>query len=461
MHSIFHASKKSSASIASAPVADAQSSQELVANPCSLEASRPGAGLPSASSRSGSGENEPAHHVDELRTKVHYYDSLFPKLDEHVKRYEAEIEQVRTLSIEKERQIDIQEAEIDRLRSAKTSLEHQVAELDEQVTRGEQRVDELVKVVNSLRSQNVSKDSQNVDLSDIARNALMDHLESENIRLTQEGLDQEKLLNVHASDHEHAVRRLEADHDAELNLMLHNLQEERATTERLTVKLEQVTREKARIEKDTSSKAVLEELDREARSKKQSKQLQDAIAYTDALGNSARLRQNGVEVEYHHMATLCRIAQAQEKNITRLSTATEQLKAENRRLERQFSNVPATAPSRSRTITFADELPLRADASNPTSGTTRQDATTGIVHTSRRRLEKRTSSWLHNGPTAFATRNAPSARIGPASHTTPTALTPSNTPETPSKRSSLRQKLRRSFSFGKAKTPVNADDAVE
>ena len=458
MRSIFHAANIRPASVASAPVADVHSSQ-LVADSLSSEARGSRAGL-SASSV----EHQPDHPVDDdLRIKLAWYDGLFPKLDEHAKKYEAEMENMRNLLAEKERQIDAQRATIDHFQSANSSLERHVTKLKEQMIHGEQRIDELVNVVNSMRSQNVTKGVQDVPLSDIARNAIMEHLESENIRLTQEGLDLEKLVSILTFDHEQALRRLGVGNHAELDSIRRDLQREQATSEHLTLVLAQVTREKEHIEKEMASRIILEELDKKAKLKTQSKQLQDAIAYTKVLGSSARLRQNGVEVEFHHMATLCGIAHTQEKDIERLHAAVEQLRAENQHLKRETPSALPTGLSQNRTITFADQLPLRAEVSNPVSTTVARPTSS-----SRRRLQKRWSLSLQDLPPRAQHDNLSTARdvnsdsIDSAMDTPSITPTTPSTPVTPSKRHSLHNKLRRrSFSFGKAKTPVNVSDEVE
>ncbi|KAF1978135.1 hypothetical protein BU23DRAFT_654581 [Bimuria novae-zelandiae CBS 107.79] len=308
MRNIFHAGSSRSASSVSAPVAGGESSQRA--------SSATWAGPISVSSV----KSQHTQELEETRTMLDFHKGLVQSLGHDLQKCETEFAKIKDIQAEQKQQIDQQQAEIKSLHSTKAHLERKVNDLKQEVSNDEQRITELLNEVNSFRHKNAIKGRQTIDLGGIDKDALISHLQTENACLTQESLDHNKQLQALASEHTHKMQELEAWHDAKLAEHDAEFELQRDDIERLTSDLAK------------------------AKSEVQLKHLRDAMAYTQDLGNNgAMVHRDGVEVEYHHLTTLCRIAKAQEEELARLRAANALLK-ETQKQEARTVKFPHDGP---------------------------------------------------------------------------------------------------------------------
>ncbi|KAL1606812.1 hypothetical protein SLS60_004219 [Paraconiothyrium brasiliense] len=387
------------------------------------------------------------HELKDMQELLDFHKSLVQSLGEDLHKRASELVKVKKLTANQEVQIDTQQAEVERLIDQNTDLKRRVAELKKQVHEGNSRIDELVKAINSSRNRDSQTDgvhSGSIPLDGIVKDALIEQLESDVERLTQDGLDHDRDVQALASTHQQMVNEL----NKQVSTLRGDLEHERYIIAKNMVDFIETTKLKEAAEEKLQQRIVRDALGSQGEynsADAQSEQLKQAISYAEELRHSQRLFQDGKEVELFHLSNLCGLAQAQEKTIARLRAANVELLAANRQWKQEdkqigskVSTLASPSPEMSggghpkiphRNVTGA--LPLRSDSTaEPTTPSKRS------------KLRKRDS--IVNSLHDLGARTAPVPSTSPPD----TPASPS-TPSTPSKRHLLTHKLRHSFSLSK------------
>ncbi|KAF2447354.1 hypothetical protein P171DRAFT_442478 [Karstenula rhodostoma CBS 690.94] len=385
----------------------------------------------SVRSSKSSQSSQQSSELKDLHELLDFHKSLVQSLGEDLQKRVAELDKVSDLSAKQEQQIDTQQAEIEHLSTQKTDLKRRLAELETQVKENKTRIDELIKGINALRKRNAQSENagdQIVSLDGIVKDALIDQLESDVERLTQQGLDHDHDMQTLAYSHEHKV----SDLHKIMESLRNDLKHERSVVAKYMWDFAEATNLKEAAEDALQQQGIREALSSQGKSSDaaaREKKLTQALSYTRELSESERLVQDGKEVELYHLSNLCGVAQAQEEAISRLRAANTYLLAAHTKMQDEKKNSAAqtNSPPLSHRRNVTWDLPLRNDAPGapPTLS----------------KVRKRFAI-----PFPLPLRD-------PAPHTAPlfSHIDPA-TPSPPPK-PSLTRKLRRSLSFSKSKSP--------
>ncbi|KAL5424296.1 hypothetical protein PMIN07_012161, partial [Paraphaeosphaeria minitans] len=384
-----------SSSSSSVPATDAQSSPavSLCAAPIPTSVNQV---------RSSQSSQSTQQSGEDLHELLAFHKSIVQSLGEDLQNRCADLDKVKYLSLTRESQIDKQQLEIDYLSSQMTDYKHMIAELETQLRDGKTRIDELVKNVNGLRNFNTQSQTsdQMVPLDGIVKDALIEQLESDVQRLTQQAFDHDRDMQALVTSHEHKVGEIhthmeslhselkhtwDLDHGCEMQALdyahEHKVNELYAHMDRLRSELKHERSVVAKYARDLAwmtkmqasedefqQRIVREAMNEQGRSggaATRDEKFAQALSYTKELSKSGRLLQDGKEVELHHLQTLCGLAQAQAADIARLRATNANLVATNTKLQDKEGSVvqakplgaDAFAPSHRRNVTW--DLPLR------------------------------------------------------------------------------------------------------
>ncbi|KAJ4356146.1 uncharacterized protein N0V89_004176 [Didymosphaeria variabile] len=384
--------------------------------------------------------------LKDVQELLDFHKYLVQSLGEDLQKCATELEKVKELSGNQEVQIHTQQTKIERFVYQNTDLKRRVAELKNQVREDNSRIDELVKAINSLRNRNDQTNDAHsgpIPLDGIVKDALIEQLEGDVERLTQDGFNHDRDMQNLASTHRQVLHEL----DKQVYDLLGELEHERYIVAKNMAELIEMTKLKEAVEEELQQRIVRDALGSQGTSTSnnadaQSEQLKQAMTYTEELCHSQGLFQNGKEVELFHLSNLCSLAYAQEETIARLRAANAELLAASiqskqekeqvgSKVSAQGKDSPETSgsgrPDTPR-LNVTWDLPLRSDST--------AEPTTPSKHSKLRKRNSVFHSLRDLGP-----RTAPLPGTSP-----PDTL---RTPSTPSKRHVLSHKLRYSLSLSK------------
>ncbi|KAK7180088.1 hypothetical protein PSPO01_13882 [Paraphaeosphaeria sporulosa] len=314
---------------------------------------------PVAHVRSSQSSQSSQQSGEDLHELLAFHKTLVQGLGEDLQKRCAELDKVKS-------QIDEQRIVIGHLSSRKTDYKRRVAELETQVKEDKTRIDELIKSVNNLRKFDAQTQASDhmVPLGGIVKNALIEQLESDVERLTQQVFDHDHEMQALATSHEHEVSELHAH----MERLRSELKHERSVVAKYTWDLPEMTRKGQTSEIELQQRVLEEALNEQGRfgdATTRDEKLAQALSYTKELSKSGRLLQDGKEVELHHLQTLCGLAQAQAGDIVRLRAANADLLVTNTGLQDKMDSITQAKPSGAdvfasshrRNVTW--DLPLR------------------------------------------------------------------------------------------------------